>query len=89
MPYTLTCPVCERPGVPVNSASCPQCDADLTCFQALESLAEKKFPVPVPVKVPQKKKEPFSLASCTVSLPAPYFCWRILLFLCPESAGSC
>ncbi|MCW5203341.1 hypothetical protein VU12_10425 [Desulfobulbus sp. US4] len=38
----LTCPVCERPGVPAGSKSCPQCDADLTCFQALETLSEKK-----------------------------------------------
>ena len=45
MPDTLTCPVCERSGVPANSESCPQCDADLTCFQALETLAEKSsFP---------------------------------------------
>lgn len=36
------CPVCERPGVPPNSEHCPQCDADLTCFQALEVLAEQK-----------------------------------------------
>ena len=68
MPYTLTCPVCERPGVPVNSASCPQCDADLTCFQALEILAEKKLPVPIPVKVPQKKKNSF------LSPPVLFFC---------------
>ncbi|MCI5194052.1 MAG: hypothetical protein D3915_13165 [Candidatus Electrothrix sp. AU1_5] len=74
MPYTLTCPVCERPGVPVNSASCPQCDADLTCFQALESLAEKKFPVPVPVKVPQKKKNPF------LSPPVLFLC-LLLIFV--------
>ena len=41
MPDTLTCPVCERPGIPANSESCPQCDADLTCFQALDNLAEQ------------------------------------------------
>ncbi len=38
----LTCPVCERPGVPAESESCPQCDADLTCFQALETLSGNK-----------------------------------------------
>ena len=38
----VTCPVCERPGVPPDSKKCPQCDADLTCFQALDTLTEKK-----------------------------------------------
>jgi hypothetical protein len=37
----IICPVCERPGVPAESKNCPQCDADLTCFQALETLSEK------------------------------------------------
>ncbi|WP_446008695.1 LysM peptidoglycan-binding domain-containing protein [Candidatus Electrothrix sp.] len=40
MADTVTCPVCERPGVPAKSKSCPQCDADLTCFQALETLSK-------------------------------------------------
>ena len=40
MADTVTCPVCERPGVPGKSKSCPQCDADLTCFQALETLSK-------------------------------------------------
>jgi len=39
MSKTRACPVCGRPGLPPNCASCPQCDADLTCFQALDSLA--------------------------------------------------
>ena len=30
----------------MNSARCPQCDADLTCFQALDSLAEEKKAAP-------------------------------------------
>ncbi|WP_339134021.1 MAG: hypothetical protein WGN25_14290 [Candidatus Electrothrix sp. GW3-4] len=38
----LTCPVCERPGIPPDSKNCPQCDADLTCFQVLETLAAKE-----------------------------------------------
>jgi hypothetical protein len=42
MPDRLTCPVCERPGVSPDSKKCPQCDADLTCFHALETLAEHK-----------------------------------------------
>lgn len=40
MADTVTCPVCERPGVPGKSKSCPQCDADLTCFQVLETLSK-------------------------------------------------
>ncbi|MCI5150378.1 MAG: LysM peptidoglycan-binding domain-containing protein [Candidatus Electrothrix sp. MAN1_4] len=40
MADVLTCPVCERPGVPAKSKVCPQCDADLTCFQALETLSK-------------------------------------------------
>ncbi len=31
------CPVCERQGL-TDCDNCPQCDADLTCFQALEQL---------------------------------------------------
>ncbi len=42
MPDKITCPVCERPSVPAESESCPQCDADLTCFQALETLSGNK-----------------------------------------------
>ena len=42
MSEQLTCPVCERSGVPPDSKKCPQCDADLTCFQALDTLAEQK-----------------------------------------------
>ena len=42
MPDKLTCPVCERSGVPAESESCPQCDADLTCFQALKTLSANK-----------------------------------------------
>lgn len=41
MSATVTCPVCEKAGIPAKSESCPQCDADLSCFQALETLAEK------------------------------------------------
>jgi nucleoid-associated protein YgaU len=34
-----TCPVCSLQGLPSDIEQCPQCDADLTCFQALETLA--------------------------------------------------
>ncbi|XOF35471.1 MAG: LysM peptidoglycan-binding domain-containing protein [Candidatus Electrothrix sp. YB6] len=34
------CPVCSLQGLPPDIEKCPQCDADLTCFQALDTLAE-------------------------------------------------
>ncbi|MCW5211826.1 hypothetical protein VU04_02825, partial [Desulfobulbus sp. TB] len=74
---TLTCPICERPGVPANSASCPQCDADLTCFQALESLSEKKFPLAMPVKVAQRKS---SSNNSPLSPPVLFLC-LLLIFV--------
>ena len=40
IPENSSCPVCKREGIPPNSEQCPQCDADLTCFQALDSLAD-------------------------------------------------
>ncbi|MCI5224531.1 MAG: hypothetical protein D3924_18155, partial [Candidatus Electrothrix sp. AR4] len=39
-------PGCGRQGLPPNSESCPQCDADLTCFQALDSLADRTVAEP-------------------------------------------
>ncbi len=39
MSTNSSCPVCERGGIPANSERCPQCDADLTCFQALDALS--------------------------------------------------
>jgi hypothetical protein len=50
-----TCPVCERPGVPAESESCPQCDADLTCFQALKTLAENKAAVSETISTAEKE----------------------------------
>jgi len=40
MNRNLTCPVCGRQGLAENSARCPQCDADLRCFQVLESIPD-------------------------------------------------
>lgn len=40
MNMILSCPVCGRQGLPENSARCPQCDADLRCFQVLESIPD-------------------------------------------------
>ena len=41
MSESLTCPVCGRQGVPAGSKHCPQCEADLTCFQVLDSLPDE------------------------------------------------
>lgn len=57
MSEQLTCPVCERPGVPLNSKKCPQCDADLTCFQALDTLAEQKAVEGLAVPAQMAEKE--------------------------------
>uniref|UniRef100_UPI0040579F32 LysM peptidoglycan-binding domain-containing protein n=1 Tax=Candidatus Electronema sp. TaxID=2698783 RepID=UPI0040579F32 len=53
MSQTRNCPVCGRPGLPPDCGSCPQCDADLTCFQALDSLAS---PTAATVAAPPKKR---------------------------------
>ncbi|MFH0926080.1 MAG: LysM peptidoglycan-binding domain-containing protein [bacterium] len=34
-----TCPVCGKEGLPLDAQQCPQCDADLSCFQALNKLS--------------------------------------------------
>ena len=41
-----SCPVCGRQGLSPNCCNCPQCDADLTCFQALDSLFSEQKIVP-------------------------------------------
>lgn len=38
MEQEFFCPVCGRRGLLPDSECCPQCDADLTCFQALDAL---------------------------------------------------
>ncbi len=35
-----TCPICGVERVPDHAEHCPQCDADLTCFRALDALHE-------------------------------------------------
>jgi hypothetical protein len=44
MDEVRSCPVCGRQGIHAQSAACPQCDADLLCFQALDSLAQNPAP---------------------------------------------
>jgi len=44
------CPVCERQGLVPECECCPQCDADLTCFQALDRLHTENT-------VPEKKED--------------------------------
>jgi len=60
MSQTRTCPVCGRPGLPPNCGSCPQCDADLTCFQALDSLAS---PAAATAAAPPKRRFPWAAAA--------------------------
>ncbi|NOQ47229.1 MAG: hypothetical protein GQ559_11280 [Desulfobulbaceae bacterium] len=38
MEQEFSCPVCGRRGLLPDRECCPQCDADLTCFQALDTL---------------------------------------------------
>jgi hypothetical protein len=67
-----TCPVCERQGLSLNSESCPQCDADLTCFQALDTLSA---PPPAEQAEPAKSTAQGSSSNNRFALPA------LLLFL--------
>ncbi len=41
-----SCPVCRLPSVPPEEAQCPQCDADLTCFRALDRLPDEAAAAP-------------------------------------------
>ena len=54
---TITCPVCERKGLLSGAATCPQCDADLTCFQALDALAAQGAVVAVHNKIGEKQQD--------------------------------
>lgn len=66
MSQPRTCPVCGRPGLPPDCASCPQCDADLTCFQALDSLAS---PAVAASSAPTKKRRfPWAAAGVLILL---------------------
>lgn len=42
MTEEIVCPVCERRGLAPGCECCPQCDADLTCFQALDRLCAEQ-----------------------------------------------
>ncbi|MCP4290184.1 MAG: LysM peptidoglycan-binding domain-containing protein [Gammaproteobacteria bacterium] len=45
------CPVCKRPDLADGLARCPQCNADLECFDLLDALQEKPADqAPVPLK---------------------------------------
>jgi hypothetical protein len=43
----IQCPVCQYTRIPRDMDTCPQCDADLTCFRLLDRLSEMP-PEPVP-----------------------------------------
>lgn len=40
MEEEMACPVCEREHIPADQETCPQCEADLTCFRVLDELEE-------------------------------------------------
>ncbi len=60
MDEVRSCPVCGRQGIHAQSAACPQCDADLLCFQALDSLAQD--PAPNSAQSPQHPRPLLALS---------------------------
>lgn len=47
MTSETTCPICQRGHIDDKQESCPQCDADLSCFRVLDALQEPgTFPPP-------------------------------------------
>ncbi|MEW6381394.1 MAG: LysM peptidoglycan-binding domain-containing protein [bacterium] len=40
MQQVQRCPICEKEQIPMDEQQCPQCNADLTCFQVLDALPE-------------------------------------------------
>lgn len=42
MSSEITCPVCNFAHIPLDEATCPQCDSDLICFKLLDTLGEEK-----------------------------------------------
>lgn len=41
MTLEITCPVCDFRHVSPDAESCPQCDADLTCYQLIDALPDE------------------------------------------------
>ncbi|MBI4678870.1 MAG: LysM peptidoglycan-binding domain-containing protein [Elusimicrobia bacterium] len=41
MAAEASCPICDLRNLPDGAARCPQCDSDLACFRALDSIPEE------------------------------------------------
>jgi len=46
------CPICNLEHIPHDREKCPQCDADLTCFKVLDTLAETLAETAEPARSP-------------------------------------
>jgi hypothetical protein len=68
-----SCPVCGRQGIQAQSSVCPQCDADLLCFQALDSLAA------APATPPTARQPRFLLALSLILLCLLFILGGLLL----------
>lgn len=55
MELEKTCPVCGLVLDSTGVSTCPQCDADLTCFQVLDTLPDE---LPAPIPIPQVVETP-------------------------------
>ncbi|MCP4689411.1 MAG: LysM peptidoglycan-binding domain-containing protein [Desulfobacterales bacterium] len=49
-----TCPVCKLDPLPGDPDTCPQCDADLTCFKVLDALPEPGTAPSAPPSAPRE-----------------------------------
>lgn len=64
-----TCPICRLEHIPQDRETCPQCDADLTCFKALDALAGAAAAVPTsPSGTGEKRLLLPILAACVAVL---------------------
>ncbi|MEW5801346.1 MAG: LysM peptidoglycan-binding domain-containing protein [bacterium] len=52
MHKTQHCPVCGKEQIPQDRQKCPQCNADLTCFQVLDALSEHEAGKPAQKRMP-------------------------------------
>lgn len=59
MTLESSCPVCERQGLLPDCERCPQCDADLTCFQALDILSAGSASSGTEVRIEQERPHRF------------------------------
>lgn len=62
------CPLCKLTNIPEGQQSCPQCDADLSCFTILDSLSEQ----------PVRTKKSIVLPAVFITLVIGITSWSIL-----------